>query len=133
MKFSLSTKSGYLALGCLVGFATATAFSPILSVLARNDLTSKDDLSEVQAYIRQCRKVIPVNGSVEVFDNTELGDKPSNRIGTITVGTPMMLTGVLREFEGDNPRTSAQVYMPNRRFAMYQPVGWVDASKITEC
>jgi hypothetical protein len=130
MKFSLSTKSGYLALGCLVGFVTATAFSPVLSVFAGHRPVSHPDLAEMQALVRTCRTVIPVNGSVEVFDNTEMGDKPENRIGTINVGTPMRLTGVIRESEDFS---AVQVYMPNRRFAMYQPVGWVDASQITEC
>jgi hypothetical protein len=131
MKLAFSKQSGYLAVGCLAGFMASMAFTPVLSVFARNPLTSSQELSEVQAYIRKCRKVIPVNRSVTVYDNTELGAKPANRIGTINVGTPMHLTGVLREV--DRSPTAAQVYMPNRRFAMYQPVGWIDASQITKC
>jgi len=131
MKLAFSKQSGYLAVGCLAGFMASMAFTPVLSVFARNPLTSSPELSEVQAYIRKCRKVIPVNRSVTVYDNTDLGAKPANRIGTINVGTPMRLTGVLREV--DRSPTAAQVYMPNRRFAMYQPVGWVDASRITKC
>ncbi|MBE9139033.1 hypothetical protein IQ254_17845 [Nodosilinea sp. LEGE 07088] len=132
MKLTFSKRAGYLATGCLAGFTASMAFTPILSVFAQIDeLRSSDDLSEVQAYIRSCREVIPVNGSVAVYDNTELAGKPANQIGTINVGTPMHLTGVVREVDGSP--TAAQVYMPYRRFAMYQPVGWVDASQITEC
>ncbi|PSN11730.1 hypothetical protein C7293_23175 [filamentous cyanobacterium CCT1] len=137
MKFTLSKQSGYLMVGCLAGFLASMAFTPIVSVLAqnaengRNPLTSRTDLSEVQAYIRQCRKVIPVNRSVEVYDNTELGAKTANRIGTINVGTPMYLTGVIREVNGSP--TAAQIYMNNRGLPRAQPVGWVDASRITTC
>ncbi|MGB5972586.1 MAG: hypothetical protein WBG38_04665 [Nodosilinea sp.] len=109
----------------------SVVFTPILSVFAQiNELRSSSDLSEVQAYIRTCRTVIPVNGSVEVYDNTQLDGKPGNRIGTINVGTTMMLTGVVREV-ADRP-TAAQIYLLDRRFPKQQPVGWVDASKITD-
>lgn len=137
MKLSFSKQSGYLAVGCLAGFLASLAFTPILSVVAqnaasgRNPLTSRNDLSEVQAYIRTCRKVIPVNRSVEVYDNTELAAKPANRIGTINVGTRMYLTGVMREVSGSP--TAVQIYMTNRGVPRSQPVGWVDASKITSC
>lgn len=116
------------------------AFTPILSGFAQiGQLRSSQDLSEVQAYIRTCRKVIPVNGSVEVYDNTELGKNgEANRIGTINVGTDMILTGVVREATTGNggndlPATVAQIYLLDRRFPEAQPVGWVDASLITEC
>ncbi|MBD2233174.1 hypothetical protein [Phormidium tenue] len=108
------------------------AFTPILSGFAQiSELKSPEALSEVQAYIRQCRRVIPVNGSVEVYDNTDLETKKANRIGTINVGTDMMLTGVVREAKGNRP-TAVQIYMRDRRFPKQQPVGWVDASKITK-
>ncbi|PSR17883.1 hypothetical protein C8255_10295 [filamentous cyanobacterium CCP3] len=109
------------------------AFTPILSGSAQiGALKSPEVLSEVQAYIRQCRKVIPVNERVEVYDNTDLETKPANRIGTINVGTNMMLTGVVREAKEGRP-TAVQIYMLDRRFPRMQPVGWVDASKITGC
>ena len=133
MQFTFSKQSGYLAVGCLAGFLASMAFTPILSGSAQiGALRSSQDLSEVQAYIRTCRTVIPVNGSVEVYDNTELAAKPSNRIGTVNVGTDMMLTGVVREGAEGRP-TAVQIYMLDRRFPRAQPVGWVDASKITKC
>jgi hypothetical protein len=114
------------------------AFTPILSGFANvniNEYRSSQDLSEVQQYIRTCRTVIPVNGSVEVYDNTELDKNgEANRIGTINVGTDLILTGVVREATTQNklPATVAQIYMLDRRFPKQQPVGWVDASKITD-
>jgi hypothetical protein len=73
MKFTFSKRAGYLAVGCLAGFVGSMAFAPILSSFAQIDeLRSFDNLSEVQNYIRSCRKVIPVNGSVAVYDNTQL-------------------------------------------------------------
>ncbi len=132
MKLSFTRQSSYLAAGCLAGFLAATAFSPLLEVLAaRNPLTSNDDLSEVQTYIGECRQVIPVNGSVEVYDNTDLDKNPATRIGTIRVGTTMRLTGVLRETDDDTIPNVAQVFLPGSSFMPTRPVGWVDASKIT--
>jgi hypothetical protein len=132
MKLTFSKRAGYLATGCLAGFVASMALTPSLLVFAQiPQQRSFDNLSEVQAYIRSCRQVIPVNGSVAVYDNTQLADKPANRIGTINVGTPMHLTGVIQDAEGEP--TAVQVYMPYRRFAMHQPVGWVDASRITTC
>lgn len=129
MKLSFSKRSGFLAAGCLAGFLAALAYTPILSVFAQqNNQGSNPSLSEIQAQIRNCRKVIPVNRSVEVFDNTDLATKPANRIGTIYVGTPMYLTGVRRQ---GNP-TAVQIYTSNRGLLGVQPVGWVDASKITD-
>ena len=120
----------------MAGFLASLAFTPILSVFAQqnnqgegNPQTPRNELSEVQAHIRTCRKVIPVNRSVEVYDNTDLGAKPANRIGTINVGTPMYLTGVKRE----GSPTAVQIYTSNRGLPTVQPVGWVDASKITPC
>ncbi|PZV04363.1 MAG: hypothetical protein DCF32_12495 [Leptolyngbya sp.] len=135
MKLSFSKQSGYLAVGCLAGFLASLAFTPILSGIAQNApaeqnrLISHDDLSEVQAYIRTCRKVIPVNGSVDVYDNTELSAKPANRIGTVNEGTPIYLTGVIQQ----GSPTAVQIYMADRGLPKSQPVGWVDASKITSC
>lgn len=129
MKLLFSKQSGYLAVGCLAGFLASLAFTPILSVVAQqNNQGTGNQLSEVQAQIRTCRKVIPVNRSVEVYDNTDLGAKPANRIGTISVGTPMYLTGVRRN---GNP-TAVQIYTSGG-LSRIQPVGWVDASKITGC
>lgn len=129
MKLSFSKRSGFLAAGCLAGFLASLAHTPILSVFAQQNNQGGNPLSEVQAHIRTCRKVIPVNRSVEVYDNTDLGAKPANRIGTINVGTPMYLTGVQRQ---GNP-TAVQIYTSNRGLPRVQPVGWVDASKITTC
>lgn len=92
---------------------------------------SSSDLSEVQAYIRSCRQVLPVNGSVAIYDNSDLGTRPANRIGTIDVGMSMYLTGVVRYVDGGP--SAAQIYMSNREFPKAQPVGWVDASLISEC
>jgi hypothetical protein len=50
MKLAFSKQSGYLAVGCLAGFMASMAFTPVLSVFARNPLTSSQKLSEVQAY-----------------------------------------------------------------------------------
>jgi hypothetical protein len=100
-----------------------------------SQLRSSRDLSEVSAYIGECRQVAPDYGSIEIYSSTELGTNSGNRIGTINEGTDMILTGVVREATTQNgvPATLAQIYMPNRSFPKQQPVGWVDASKITEC
>jgi hypothetical protein len=84
---------------------------------------SSSDLSEVQAYIRTCRQILPGNGSVEIYDNSDLGTQPANLIGTIDLGMRIYLTGVFRQV----------IYMSNRELPRAQPVGWVDASKITTC
>ena len=136
MKLTFSKRAGSLAVGCLAGFIASMAFTPIFSVFAQIDeLRSSKDLSEVQEYIRSCRAVIPFNGHVYVYDNTQLDKKPENRIGRINVGTDMILTGVVREENTANgiPTTAAQIYLRDRRFPNEQPVGWVDAKKITKC
>jgi hypothetical protein len=60
---------------------------------------------------------------VQAYDNTELSAKPSNLIGTVNIGTPLMLTGVLREASENNPIIAVQVYLPGRRLSVHQPMG----------
>jgi hypothetical protein len=87
------------------------------------------DLSENQSYIRGCRQIKQGVNAI-VYDNTDLGSKPNNQIGTIFAGTEVALTGVLRE---TGTYTAAQVYLENGDLTTTQPVGWIDAAQLTTC
>lgn len=95
-----------------------------------NSSSSFSGLSEIPAYVGTCRQIIPASGSIEIYSSTELGANPASRIGTIDAGTDIILTGVVREVPGSP--IAAQIYLLDRRFPKQQPVGWADASLITD-
>ncbi|WP_198806083.1 hypothetical protein [Leptolyngbya sp. BL0902] len=131
--------------GFLSGLILSAVAVPTAMTLAQSYPPSFQDLWEVQGDIRGCRMVIEAT-QAEVFDNTELYAKPANQIGTFPGGTYVFLTGVFRKFDGT---TAVQVYTFNEAWfenedtqanfrplgAQHfpQPVGWVDARKLTPC
>lgn len=87
------------------------------------------DLTENQSYIRGCRQ-IKQGATAIVYDNTDLASKPTTQIGTLFSGTQVNLTGVLRE---TGSYTAAQVYLGDGELTTLQPVGWINASLLTNC
>jgi hypothetical protein len=86
------------------------------------------NLSENQTYIRGCRDIIP-GTQADVYTNSDLLNGPNAPIETLQGGQQVRLTGVLRKL----PRyTAVQVYLDDFVFANSHPVGWVDASKLSQ-
>ncbi|MFH7244012.1 MAG: hypothetical protein ACHWZW_14315 [Spirulina sp.] len=131
--------------GFFSGLILSAVAVPAAVTVAQMYPSSFEDLWEVQGDIRSCRMVIEATQS-EIFDNTELYAKPANQIGTFRGGQYVFLTGVFRKFDGT---TAVQVYTFNDAWfenedtpmnfrplgTQYfpQPVGWVDARKLTRC
>ena len=114
----------------LAGSLFSVIAIPISRTIAEPVNVSYRDLIEAQGHIRQCRQVI-LETSAEVFDNTQLGEKPDNRLTTLPGGTYVGLTGVFRDVNGG---TAVQIFAADAKyFIPFQPVGWVDASKLTQC
>lgn len=86
------------------------------------------NLTENQTYIRGCRDII-VGTQTNVYTNSDLVNSPNGPIETLSGGQQVRLTGVLRELPG---YTAAQVYLDDFVFANGHPVGWVDASKLSQ-
>jgi hypothetical protein len=86
------------------------------------------NLTENQSYIRGCRDIIMGN-QANVYANSDLLNGPNPPIETLSGGQQVRLTGVLRQLPG---YTAAQVYMDDFVFANGHPVGWVEASKLTQ-
>jgi hypothetical protein len=122
--------------GFLSGVILSTFAVPTVVTLAQIAPVSYSDLFEAQGSIRNCRMVIEVTQS-EVFDNTDLSRKPENRLATLPGGQYVLLTGVFRKFDNT---TAVQIFTygsDEQYFEAFgdgvQPVGWVDASKLTTC
>lgn len=86
------------------------------------------NLSENQTYIRGCRDIIQ-GAQADVYANSDLLNGPNPPIETLMGGQQVRLTGVLRQLPG---YTAAQVYLDDFVFANGHPVGWVDASKLSQ-
>ncbi|HIK45187.1 MAG TPA: hypothetical protein IGR64_09910, partial [Leptolyngbyaceae cyanobacterium M65_K2018_010] len=78
-------------------------------------------VTERSTYVNVCRRV---NTTTEVFNNSRLGPA-SARVGTITAGTNVTLTGVL-----DAGR--AQVFLRNSDGSI-RVLGWVNATNLGPC
>lgn len=79
-------------------------------------------LTENPTLIRGCRQL---NRATEVFDNSTLGPV-ATRIGTLQAGTQVRLTGATSPGR-------AQVFLSSGNLSSVQPVGWVNASVLTNC
>lgn len=115
--------------GFLAGAIGAALVVPAVSVIAQNGSpASHSNLAEYQGIIRECRRVIPAT-SAEVFATTD--QIASARLGTLSGGTVVKLTGVFRPGSGSNPSTMAQVYRADGGTLPVQPMGWVRTDKLT--
>jgi hypothetical protein len=79
-------------------------------------------LSENAGLIRACRQI---NQFTEVFDNSTLGPA-ANRIGSLTAGTQVTLTGA-------TTTGRAQVFLGSGSLSSIQPVGWLNAANLGPC
>lgn len=86
------------------------------------------NLSENQPFIRACRDIIQ-GTQANVYTNSDLLNGPNPPIETLQGGQQVRLTGVLRELPG---YTAVQIYLDDFVFANGHPVGWVDASKLSQ-
>lgn len=109
--------------------AVSVALLPITAAFSQTPPASYTDLIENQSYVRECRQIIQ-GETAPVYDNTDLGSKPANQIGTLHSGNQVRLTGVMRRA---STYTAVQVYLASGTLSGIQPVGWLDASKLTTC
>jgi hypothetical protein len=100
----------------LVGFMAVAGSS-----LAAPALAQDKPLTERMTYINGCRRI---NQTSEVFNNSNLGPL-STRVGTLTAGTNITLTGVLAPGR-------AQIVLPGSDRTI-QVLGWVDAAHLGPC
>ncbi len=92
--------------------------SPVLTTSA---FAQDTPLTERITYVNSCRRII---STAEVFNNSSLSPL-SSRVGTVTLGTNVTLTGVLAPGK-------AQVALPNSDRTI-RIVGWIDATHLGPC